>query len=200
MIKIGIYGLAGADTAQNLLNRHRQELGKRFSRLFIRDLEELGKYRTDVPEVSSPEVYIAAIGEGGLWAALWKACDDWKELHAEDRNVPSGCRINIADIPVKQEIIEICELFEENPYEAPSECARVILWDEDNVPDAYRHIIDRCTVIGLMTQEKGRILEYEDSVRYLTPPARQAADMADRKSYAKKGKEAEVKTCLDRNY
>lgn len=133
------------------------------------------------------KVYITTISEGGVFAALWRACEDLKlilngEQAAGKRSV--GCEVDLNSICIRQEVIEISELYDENPYEAPSEGAWLILWDEeqeDNLPEHLRDIIKNANTIGRITNKNDRILTGAESVRFLTPPARQQKDIKDRR-------------------
>lgn len=140
------------------------------------------------------KVYITTISEGGLFAALWRACEDLKPIlsikqaggkAAAAGARPVGCEVDLNSICIRQEVIEISELYDENPYEAPSKGAWLILWDEekeDDLPEHLRDIIKNADKIGRITKKNDRILTGAESVRFLTPPARQQKDIRDRKA------------------
>lgn len=139
------------------------------------------------------KVYITTISEGGLFAALWRACEDLKLIlngeQAAGKTAVAGkravgCEVDLNSICIRQEVIEISELYDENPYEAPSEGAWLILWDEeqeDNLPEHLRDIIKKANTIGRITNKNDRILTGAESVRFLTPPVRQQKDIRDRR-------------------
>ena len=76
------------------------------------------------------------VSEGGIFGALWDMC--------EYGNV--GLDVDIRSIPVRQEIIEICELFNVNPYElqslgcllmtADNDCDIINILNSNNIPAA----------------------------------------------------------------
>ena len=66
------------------------------------------------------ETYIEA-GRGGCFAALW----DLSQL------LKSGMMINYADIPIQQEVIQICNELDVNPYELESKGMYLLAVDED---------------------------------------------------------------------
>ncbi len=139
------------------------------------------------------KVYITTISEGGLFAALWRACEDLKLIlngkQADGRAAaagarPVGCEVDLNSICMKQAVIEISELYDENPYEAPSDGAWLILWDEekeDDLPEYLHDLIKGADTIGRITKKNTRILTWAESVRFLTPPARQQKDISDRR-------------------
>lgn len=188
MIQIGIAGVLGFEAAERLLQEHREELEKRFAGFFIRRFEEL-KNR-NIPEskaalAASEGVYMTPVGEGGLFAALWRACE---ELDSEAFPWASGfrgCEVDLYRIPVMQEVTEICELYEEDPYEAPSAGAWLIIWDdseEASVENSVLCIQEQSAIIGKLTKNCRRVVLAGDKTRFLTPPDRQQKDLANRKN------------------
>lgn len=183
MIRIGIAGLIGYESACALLKEHKEELESRFSGRFIKDFRNLSKKCISAEEAGykkepSCDPYVGSIEEGGLWAALWKACEELKELQVFGRKSEVGCRVFLADIKLKQEIIEIDELYDENPYEAASKGAWLIIWDEDKT-EGFPFEVNE---IGCLTGDKKRILTDGENSRFLTPPSRQEKDIRDRMS------------------
>ena len=83
-------------------------------------------------------------------------------------------------IPVRQEVIEILELYGETPYECSSAGSWLLVTEKetDEIVSDGRHI--PVFVIGMTDGGNARILKDKDSVRYLTPPARQEKDLEDR--------------------
>lgn len=233
MIRIATTGLIGYETARRLLDEHSTELKERFSRKFVADFlklssenvyidvesltDEAGIYTDSklMSDISAEcgltndnfKVYITTISEGGLFAALWRACESLKKImdsckaagQSPAGEVPGrencsakkvmnassvGCEVDLNSICIRQEVIEISELYDENPYESPSNGAWVIVWDEDMeeaLPEHLQHLLKAANTIGRITKKNDRILIDGDSVRFLTPPARQAKDIKDRK-------------------
>lgn len=103
------------------------------------------------------------IAEGGVFGALWD--------FAEAGRV--GLTIDFRKIPVKQEIIEICEIFDINPYEMASSGA--LLMTSDDGYDIVKLLKENginAAVIGRTTAGNDRIIINEDETRYLDPPKR----------------------------
>lgn len=101
------------------------------------------------------------VSEGGIFAALWDMAEAAKV----------GLDIDFKKISVKQEIIEICEIFDVNPYELES-CG-ALLMTADNGHDIIKRLADagiRAEVIGRTTSDNNKLLRNEDEVRYLDTP------------------------------
>ena len=103
-----------------------KELLERFTPQFVRRCQNLYKTRGlfQLPGVSASEeaaIFCGAgaaswcmAGEGGIMAALWDYFDTFG----------LGFEIELRKLPVLQETIEVCEVFDVNPYRLQSEgCA-----------------------------------------------------------------------------
>jgi len=193
-----ISGLVGYETALKLYRENKDFLDERFPGFYIEqflDLQakEKGPSREDMPHGRVP------INDGGLFAALWQLC--------EEENC--GCEVDIKAIPIRQEVIEICELFDVNPYEASSKGAWIAAADggaadggaaNDAAADgtaaekrlaenelAENELAGNETIIGKTTKGKARVvlMGTDDKTgkrlqRFLTPPERQKKDMENK--------------------
>lgn len=217
MIRIGIAGLIGYKAAEKLLDENIAELTKRFSGRYIKNFRKLAQrlisdkdiqdiikeLQTENKEESfftegmlDSRVYIGRIGSGGLWASLWNACEYWqKGADSTGKIKNTGCKVELKDIYIRQEVIEISELYNENPYEIASEGALLVVWNEDKIkrlPEKLAKLIDKTSIIGYITEEKQRIITDGEMTRFLTPTKRQEKDIADRKTRTQK--------CQEKNY
>ena len=195
MIKIGVKGLIAYEAALKLVRQHRQDLEKRFSRRFMKAFDDLGKM---MPEMDAERSCEPA---GGLFGTVWRALDLLEKTMWDlpfEMAVPAGCRIDLMKIPVRQEITEICELYNENPYEADSYGAYLVIWEED--PDRKNRALffhmgdpsldrfdeevsgEEIVPIGYITEGKDRLIINGDMIRYLTPYSRQMTDISARKN------------------
>lgn len=103
------------------------------------------------------------VAEGGIFAALWDM--------AEAGNV--GMDIDFRKIPVKQELIEICELFDINPYELESSGCLLMTSDRDcDIVNILQNNGIPAQIIGRTTDDRARIIRNQDEVRYLDTPNR----------------------------
>lgn len=183
MIRIALTGYPGSEAAAELLRIHEAELKERFSRRFLRDLRERlqegsGRIPQKAPADTEPFFLVCAIGEGGLYRALWKACE---ELSV--RQGTAGCEVDLFRVPLCQEAVEICELYGVDPMEAPDKDCRLILWEEkegDRLTPERLRILRKSVMIGFITTDQRRVLHLGGRIRFLTPPARQEKDRKDK--------------------
>ena len=176
MIKAGTAGIIGYETASGLRKRHAAELEERFSARFMKAFDSLAEKQIHYSFSFEGCLYAAPIKEGGIFGAIWKALDEM-----EDGCVikPAGCRIHLDRIPIRQEITEICELYDENPYEIASPGAFIVLWDEDLLKNAK--LPDWIRPAGSILRSRDRLIINDDMIRYLTPPDRQKKDIQARR-------------------
>lgn len=170
---ISVCGPIGYETAKKLYEMHRKELQERFPSFFLRQFEEIKEEMAGFcPEIKSSILYCKEITEGGVYRALWEAGEEL------------GCGMKVAnrDIPIRQEVIEILELYGETPYECSSRGSMLIVTDKkiDEITCGGRNV--PAFTIGMTTDGNARVLEDNGALRYLTPPSRQEKDIADRKN------------------
>ena len=169
---IGVYGLIGYEKALAIYEENRAFLDARFPKFWIEGfLKWQGTQRGCAGRLSQGEALAVAIKEGGLYGALWELCE----------TLNAGCEIDIQRVPILQEVIEICECFDQDPYEIPSHGAFVIAGE-----GLAEKEMEGVTVIGHTTASKDRIIllgwdekKQERAKRFLTPPQRQSKDLAD---------------------
>lgn len=101
------------------------------------------------------------LSEGGILAGLW----EFGQKHGV------GLEIDLKKIPVKQEIIEICEFYELNPYGLRSGGSMLIATDHgSNLVRDLNKIGIEASVIGRITGENDRIIKNGEETRYLDLP------------------------------
>ena len=108
-------------------------------------------------------IVIMADGDGGILAALW-------DLSVEAK---TGFEADLRKIPLRQEVIEVCELVDANPYRLHAKGC--ILFTARNGEAAKKALEDEgipCTVIGWMDRTKGRKLHSGEILTYLDFPAK----------------------------
>ena len=150
-MNIYISGTIGIQGAKKLCDENSTFLHERFAGFFIKQIEELfekeldndlqeqivKKQITQANGENAPDfllanddgcIYISTIADGGIFGALWKACSELK----------CGCEVDIKKIPIRQEVIEIAELFGENPYEADSSECLILICDAKSVTEGHK--------------------------------------------------------------
>lgn len=101
------------------------------------------------------------LSEGGIMGGLWE--------FAEKHGV--GLEIDLKKIPVKQEIIEVCEFYEINPYMLRS--GGSLLMATDNGTNLVRELEEvgiSASVIGRITEGNDRVIYNEEEKRFLDLP------------------------------
>ena len=165
-------GSAADRAAAELLKHQAALLEQRFSRRF---LARIGKPApAGLPAFAERAV---EVGEGGLWAALWKLGEAAK----------TGFIVDASAVPIRQETVEICEFLEQDPYSLPSAGA-VFLCDPQAVLEAEEEkerlmlsaqeagedppaMRSAFAVIGHTTTAPARIVRIGDRIRYLNRSA-----------------------------
>ncbi|MCR5421509.1 MAG: AIR synthase family protein [Lachnospiraceae bacterium] len=141
------------------------ELLKRFKPSFVEGAADFIKYLSVVPEAAVAAKHgvtaMHDVTEGGIFGALWEV--------AEASSV--GLRIDLKSIPIRQETIEICEVFGINPYQLISSGSMLITAQRghDLVEELSVNGI-HAAVIGKVVSGNDRILINDDEKRYLEPP------------------------------
>ena len=101
------------------------------------------------------------VSQGGVFAALWDM--------AEASGV--GIDIDLRKILVKQEIIEICEMYDMNPYQLQSTgCLLMTFADGYGIVRMLSKAGIKASIIGRTTQGNDKIIHNLDEVRYLDLP------------------------------
>jgi len=101
------------------------------------------------------------VAEGGIFGALWDMAEAGKV----------GLEIDFKKIKVKQEIIEICELFDKNPYEIDS--SGCLLMTYENGYDIVKTLKENgisATIIGRTTDTNDKIIYNNGEKRFLDTP------------------------------
>lgn len=203
-MKIYTQGLIAYETAKKLYLENKAKVEARFPKFFLQEFEKLpsdeafeSKFLANLcieKNTKKPysrknyyfdgTVYIREIRDGGIFAALWAMCEDLSELREEikeqapsKQDIPQniGCEIDLEAIPVEQHVVEILELLKENPYEVSSEGSWLAALPEEMEAE------EGLSEIGMITDSKDRVIISGESRRFLTPPSRQAKDIADRR-------------------
>ncbi len=169
MKKIAVTGPIGYETGKAVYEENKATLDLRFPKFWLKNFLEA----EPIPKDWKSDGTAIEITEGGLFGALWQACEGEKELFH-----PSGCEVYVEKIPILQEAVEICELYDVDPYEASSKGIFLIVDEEEKI----RNCGGQLTVIGTMCEGKDRVVVMKDKEtrRFLTPPKRQAKDLANR--------------------
>ena len=144
------------------------ELGRRFPRAMMDEIRKLRPMLDTEADARAAASFGAAdvqpMAEGGIFTALWKLAE----------RAQAGLEVDLRRIPVKQEIIEICEYFDLNPYNMLSGGSLLIC-----VSDGLAMVSQLegqkipATLIGRTTHGNERMIRNQEHARYLDRPQRE---------------------------
>lgn len=163
LVVAGTIGLTGAALAARIGEKTIRE---RFSAQYAERLLSLDK-DLKMPEftedfLSELEVTdVEAAGDGGMMNSLWNLLEPYK----------LGCSIELRSIPIRQETVEVCEVFDLNPYRLRS--GGCFLMAADNGLTSVRALEKRGlsgTVIGKVEAGAGRRILNGDIETFLDRP------------------------------
>ncbi len=159
--KIVMTGSAGAHGAALLFAAKEAEIRARFLPEFVAGLEELDKVQvTDIEDyVTIDEIFFWPIGQRGVLGAFFEM----------GKQIKTGFDIFQEAIPLSQEVIEMCERYDINPYRLEDTGNYLIL--TSNSEDLCARLGAggiSATVVGEMRRDKQkRILIDSEEVTYL---------------------------------
>lgn len=167
-----VAGSVAAEGTAWITENHHDRLREFFAERFLEDARRLPEVYGTGMEKENNKIWKMAeeagasarylMGEGGFLAALWKM--------AEASGV--GLEVDLRSVPVRQETIEICEIFDMNPYKLLSG-GSVLLGIQGG--DAFVQELRRegimAAVIGQTNSGNDRLLYSGGNARYLERPA-----------------------------
>ena len=102
------------------------------------------------------------VSQGGVFGALWEFLE----------NNGTGMEADLRKIPIRQETIEICEIYGWNPYLLLSGgCLLMAVPDGQKAVDHLQAEGICAKVIGRTTEKKEKVLRNGEEMRYLDKPA-----------------------------
>lgn len=158
-------GYIGMDGASLIAHAREKELLQRFPKTMVSsalDFEKTLAISDDVACIKKEPVgLMQTVREGGIFAALW-------ELSKKSK---AGLSVDIKKIPMKQMVVEICNLYDLNPYEMISTgCLLVVVKDGDALVNTLESVNRKAAVIGKLIEGNDKIIVNADEVRYLDLP------------------------------
>ncbi len=145
----------------------KDKLAERFSAGFIKNCISLrDDYGADhivwdiAQEAGAGALY--AMGEGGFLSALWKMAEASE----------TGLEVDFRKVPIRQETIEVCEIFDLNPYKLRADGAVLIgIRGGEALVQRLRNEGFMAEIIGQTNSGNDRLLYSGGSARYLERPA-----------------------------
>lgn len=148
-----------------LTEEHEEELLKRYTPVFTDHVKELADYISVIPEAETAlkcgVTAMLHVEEGGIFGALWELAE----------GAGLGLEVHMKKIPVRQETIEICELYNKNPYQLPSAgCLLMVTEQGETLRWELEQAGIPAAVIGRLTDGNERVLLNEEEKRFLELP------------------------------
>lgn len=164
--KIVMTKVAALESGYAIYLNKSESLFKKYQKVYVNAIGKYGEKLSALPEAAVATRHgVAAmhdLSEGGVFAGLWELAS------------ASGCGVKayLDRIPVAQNIIEICELFDLNPYELPSTGSMLIICDEEeSLLEELANAEISAACIGEITSDNDKVLETSDGTkRFLEKP------------------------------
>lgn len=155
----------GLEGTSILAAEREAELAAQLPAALIQTARAFAKYLSVLPESRiAMEVGVSAmhdVTEGGIFGALWEM--------ASAAGV--GLEIDLKKIPIRQETVEICEVFDINPYQLISSGSMLIGTDHGSqLVEAFKRAGIHSAVIGRATEGNDRVIINGEEKRFLEPP------------------------------
>ncbi len=150
------------EASLRLLDTKKYAIASYFNNSFLSYFDEYEKYLSVKEEseiaIKNSAIAMKDVSEFGLFGALW-------ELGSL---AGLGLSIDSKAIPVRQEIIEVFNLFDINPYEAKSSGMLIIVTsDPDNMVEALHRADIDAAIIGQFTDSNDRVVINGEEIRHL---------------------------------
>ena len=86
-------------------------------------------------------------------------------------------RVNLKDIPLRQETIELTNYFDLNPYELNARGCLLMAAEDERVLEAMRDRRVQARIIGYLCSANSRVLINGEEIRYLDMPRQTLREM-----------------------
>ena len=160
-------GYTGGFGAARLTFAHEAELEKHFNPVFLSPILEADYTGEAVSAVKAVETAAAAgvrtmyaCGEGGVYSAVWELAE----------TAGLGARIQLKEVPLKQETVEVCDYFNISPYQLLS--AGAVLMTATHGQKVLAELAAAgipAVIIGHLTDDNDRVVLNEEEMRLLEP-------------------------------
>lgn len=163
---IVMLGEVGLEGALRLLSERREALGQRFAPAFLRTLEaRYGDMQVAVKQcakvVDMCEKHLHQVPESGVLGGLWELASA----------TGLGLEVQLKELPISQEVIEVCEYLGVNPYRLGAAGAVYVI--TDNSEELVKEMTDSgytAVVIGKTTDGGEKILCNGEDIRHIERP------------------------------
>lgn len=161
LVVAGVVGKAGVNAA---LEKKKDVLKARFCDMFMQNLERALKEKVNL----TPDILMSLgatewepVEEGGVLAALWIISGAYEQ----------GITCSLLKMPVSQEMIEVCELFDLNPFRLRSgECLLIVADHGEDMVRGLAELGIHAAVIGKVEKGIARKMTGVGGTGYLERP------------------------------
>ena len=160
-------GYAGGYGAAKLAFDGQAELERHFNPVFLSPVMEADYTGDAISAVSAVKAAAAAgvrsmyaCGEGGVYTAVWELAE----------NAGLGARIQLKEVPLRQETVEICDYFNISPYQLMS--AGAVLLTATHGQKVLAELAAAgipAVIIGHLTDDNDRVVLNDEEMRFLEP-------------------------------
>lgn len=152
----------GIEGALEIINHKRDELIKRFSPSFMEYFKDYEASLSTDKESGAGDSFMIKetiiVSDGGIFKALGELA----------KIAGRGLEVDIKKIPVKQEVIEICNFFDISPYEMKSKgMVLLVLKEPEALVEYFKSEGIPATVIGKIRDDNDKLILNGEAVRYL---------------------------------
>lgn len=157
---------AGMEGASIIAENKKEELMTKYKEELIDNAADMCEMKSILKEaavaIENGALYMHDATSSGVYGALW-------ELSC---GIKHGIEIDLQKVPIKQEIVEICEFYDVNPYIITSRGVLLIVAKDGQkiVAELEREGIE-AAVIGKVCDHNNKIVRNDDEIRYLDPPS-----------------------------
>ena len=152
----------GIEGALEIINHKRDELIKRFSPSFMEYFKDYEASLSTEKECGCGDSFMIketiCAAEGGIFKALGELA----------KIAGRGLEVDIKKIPVRQEVIEICNFFDISPYEMKSRgMVLMVLKEPEALVEYLKNEGVPAAVIGKIRDDNDKLILNGEAVRYL---------------------------------
>ena len=168
IVMVGSVGIGGAVA---LAQKYKDTLLKKFDTSFVDEvleMEAIGNSSDYIEKVQSfmcdsyemDKVLCYEVGSEGSFAGLYEV----------SKFIGKGIDVSIPKIPIWQQVVEVAEVFDVNPYKMDGTGALIIVCNEGS--DMVEYLTDEgilAKVIGVVADNNDKVARNGEEVRYLEP-------------------------------
>lgn len=162
-------GSVGIGAALSLAKKYESVLRDKFSSSFVDGVFELEMISSTDKYLKMAQEFLTSVDEKALVYEIGSE-GTFAGLYEASKFMGKGIEVEISNIPVWQEVVEVAEVFDVNPYKADGTGALIIVCNRG--ADMVKCFLDEgilASVIGKVTDNNDKVARNGDEVRYLEP-------------------------------